>query len=329
VRDTHPEPWPRCLVLEVPVTSTDLVPETSTDLPGGCQSDREIRSTIPGLSRPSGRASSSQTPSAAQSARTPSTTCDFTPRPEQSNGVTARSARTASSPAHVGQENGVAALAKQASGFNATEWGGLGGEVGGLRTPQKEFCDDDMRELIFSSPQALGPSATVSGAGGEGGGVRTAGKEVKEFCDDTMRGVLSAEIAQPLGRLADVDDVGRRREGTKKREQGGESGAAADDLISADGPVGPFLIDAGGILCSRSVFVCLDVDVWVRGCVGVWVWVSASVSVSVSVSASVCVFVFVCVCSFVGVCVVPTSGVCVCVCVCVFVCVCVYNVRRV
>ena len=180
-------------------------------------------------------------------------------------------------------------------------------EVGGLRTPQKEFCDDDMRELIFSSPQALGPSATVSGAGGEGGGVRAAGKEVKEFCDDTMRGLLSAEITLPLGRLADVGDVGGGRDGTQKREQGGESGAVADDLISADGPVGPFLIDAGGILCSRSVWVC--------GCVGVGVGVCLSVGVGVCVCLCLRICLSVCVCSFVGVGVVPTSGVCVCVCV--------------
>ena len=227
----------------------------------------------------------------------------------------------------MGHENGGggggAVPAKQASGLNATESEvggkgvGFGGEVGGLRTPQKEFCDDAMRELNASSPQALGQAATVSGAGGEGGGVRTAGKEMKEFCDDTMRELLSAER-----RFADVGDVGGRREGAQEREQGAESGAGADDLISADGPVGHFLIDAGGILCSRSVFVlmCGCVRACVCGCVGV------------CVRACGCGCLFLCRC----VCRADERRACMCVCVCVCVCVvcvcmcvCVCNVLRV
>ena len=127
----------------------------------GYQSDREIRSTIPGLSRDSARSAArkslaTETGNAPSSARASST---FTPRPEQSNGIS--SARKAG--------RAVSSVDSSTTGRNReaqvhVTTGGLAGEEreretvrvcgdaqGDYAFETREFCDEAMRQLLASA----------------------------------------------------------------------------------------------------------------------------------------------------------------------------------
>lgn len=127
----------------------------------GYQSDREIRSTIPGLSRDSAR-SSARKPKASDPGTRPSSaraSSTVTPQPERSNGMSpARgSGRAASSvegwtPGRNREAQETAGEPAGGAGEREAEEGrALGEEQGEHVLRSKEFCDEAMRQLLASA----------------------------------------------------------------------------------------------------------------------------------------------------------------------------------